>query len=167
MQVFFVESLYCRENATKKASFRRLVCNTHLQLVPFCAQKGTSISPQACIFLLTHLLACSFLCIKRNKLLTHHMLIPSHYLPLSLFLFYASKGTSLTKACIFFYTPTITIKAQPLWIVPPICETYFTFSNCTKQFKIYFSSISSSWSRYSYSVPIRLSRSYSFLYSII
>ena len=51
MQVFVVESLYCRENATKKVSFRRLVCNTHLLLVPFHAPKGTSISPQACIFL--------------------------------------------------------------------------------------------------------------------
>ena len=26
-------------------------------------------------------------------------------------------------ACIFFYTPAITIKAQPLRIVPSICET--------------------------------------------
>ena len=39
MQVFVVESLYCRENATKKVSFRRLVCNTHLLLVPFHASK--------------------------------------------------------------------------------------------------------------------------------
>ena len=39
MQVFGVESLYCRENATKKVSFRRLVCNTHLLLVPFHASK--------------------------------------------------------------------------------------------------------------------------------
>ena len=43
MQVFGVESLYCRENATKKVSFRRLVCNTHLSLVPFYASKGTSL----------------------------------------------------------------------------------------------------------------------------
>ena len=41
MQVFVVESLYCRENATKKVSFRRLVCNTHLLLVPFYVPKGT------------------------------------------------------------------------------------------------------------------------------
>lgn len=41
--------------------------------------------------------------------------------------FLVSKGTSLTKACIFFYTPTITIKAQPLWIVPSICATVSHF----------------------------------------
>ena len=83
-------------------------------------------------FWLTHLLPCSFLRIKRNKLLTHHMLIPSHYLPISLFLFLSQKEQVSLKLVSFFYTPTITIKAQPLWIVPLICETYFTFSNCTK-----------------------------------
>ena len=41
-KIFGVESLYCRENSTKKVSFRRLVCNTHLLLVPFHAPKGTS-----------------------------------------------------------------------------------------------------------------------------
>ena len=49
MQVFGVESLYCCENATKKVSFRRLVCNTHLLLVPFLVSKGTSLT-KACIF---------------------------------------------------------------------------------------------------------------------
>ena len=132
MQVFGVESLYCCENATKKVSFRRLVCNTHLLacsflsvkrnkhlsssmylfgspiywLVPFCASKGTSYSLIICSFhLTTSLLACSFSCLKRNK---------SH------------------QSLHLFYTPTITIKAQPLWIVPPICATRLTFSNCTK-----------------------------------
>lgn len=52
-------------------------------------------------------LACSFSCIKRNKLLTHHMLIPSHYLPLGLFLLRQEKGTSLTKVCIFFAHPSL------------------------------------------------------------
>lgn len=35
MQVFVVESLYCRENATKKVSFRRLVCIKTINPIKF------------------------------------------------------------------------------------------------------------------------------------
>ena len=57
-----------------------------------------------------HLLACSFLSVKRNKLLTHPMLIPSHYLPLSLFLFLSKKEqVSLLKHLSFFAHPSIAL----------------------------------------------------------
>ncbi len=64
MQVFVVESLYCRENATKKVSFRRLVILIY-SLFLFVRQKGTSYSLIICSFHLTSfLLACSLLCFK-------------------------------------------------------------------------------------------------------
>lgn len=57
----------------------------------------------------------------------HVRLVFFSYPHLLLVPFCASKGTSLTEACIFFYTPAITIKAQPLRIVPSICETVSLF----------------------------------------
>ena len=80
MQVFGVESLYCCENATKKVSFRRLVCNTHLLLVPFYAPKGTSISPQACIFL-AHPSISLFLFVRQKEQATHSSYVHSISLP--------------------------------------------------------------------------------------
>ena len=80
MQVFGVESSYCRENATKKVSFRRLVCNTHLLLVPFYVPKGTSISPQACIFL-AHLSISLFLFVRQKEQATHSSYVHSISLP--------------------------------------------------------------------------------------
>ena len=80
MQVFGVESLYCRENATKKVSFRRLVCNTHLLLVPFYVPKGTSISPQACIFL-AHPSISLFLFVRQKEQATHSSYVHSISLP--------------------------------------------------------------------------------------
>ena len=55
-------------------------------------------------FWLTHLLACSFLCVKRNKLLTHHMFILSHSLHLSLFLFLSQKEQVSLKLVSFLHT---------------------------------------------------------------
>ena len=55
-------------------------------------------------FWLTYLLACSFLCVKRNKLLTHHMFILSHSLHLSLFLFLSRKEQVSLKLVSFLHT---------------------------------------------------------------
>ena len=51
MQVFVVESLYCRENATKKSASADLSVILIYSLFLFMHQKEQVTSPQACIFL--------------------------------------------------------------------------------------------------------------------
>ena len=51
MQVFVVESLYCRENPTKKSASADLSVILIYNLFLFMHQKEQVTSPQACIFL--------------------------------------------------------------------------------------------------------------------
>ena len=104
MQVFGVESLYCRENATKKSASADLSVILIYCLFLFMYQKEQVSLLKHVSFWLTHLLACSFLCVKRNKLLTHHMFILSHSLHLSLFLFLSQKEQVSLKLVSFLHT---------------------------------------------------------------
>ena len=129
-----VNSKKCKKSAffsgygTKKAQPSRIVPYLSItffvriifvQLVPF----SSSLFP--------FLPACSLPCIKRNKLLTHHMLIPSHYLPLSLFLFLSKKEQVSLKLASFLHTSNHNKSTTLADCASNLCDASH-FSNCTK-----------------------------------